>query len=187
MALAFSLSASAQSIDKFVYRKGDVWQYKVKTPDGERDRREQIVEVGDIVVVAVSGDRTETREYDKSGNLLAESRRTFQPRLELYNFPLTPGKKWTQQSTIAGGKGKYIPVSLEASVMDWEEIIVPAGKFRALRVDYQIDFGGGRTGKVLRKAWLSPEVGRPVKLDTQGDSNRGDTAVMELVNFKPAN
>ena len=184
IALAFSSSVQAQNIDKLAFKKGDVFLYKVKSRRGEAVRHESIADAGETVILATSGDKTENRQLDKSGNLLAVSNRVYQPKLEFYRFPLSPGQSWSQSATLQMGVRNF-PVNLTARVIDWEEIAVPAGKFKALRVEYDVDFGV--VGTVKTKAWLSSEISRPIKADVVGTSNLIDeTETIELVSHNPA-
>lgn len=77
----------------------------------------------------------------------------------------------------------------ESKLPIWEQVTVPAGTFRALR----LEFGGRRiatpivSNQFLVRVWYAPEVGRYVKLERMEWLIRGQAShdVVELMKFSP--
>jgi hypothetical protein len=91
------------------------------------------------------------------------------PALELTQYPLQEGAKWTQKvvrdDAMSHEKRETL---LMGKVQGWETVKVPAGEFRALRIERRIDLGDYDSfrGPTLRweTEWYSPDVKGPVKL-----------------------
>lgn len=103
---------------------------------------------------------------------------SYKPAVDFFDYPLYPGKTWSQHyqwKEVAGtvwGNG-----TCEGKVVGWETVTVPAGTFKALRVDVitrGVNFDYDLT------YWYSPDVSRFVKLTT----STGFKA--ELVSYHPA-
>ena len=184
--VAFLLSGAvvkAQNIESLDVKKGDTWIYKVTTRLGEKNRQETVAEVGERITVKVSGDSSLTRVTNKDGNLISAADRTYTPYLEDFDFPLVPGKEWSQSATLDVNV-RRMPVSQSAKVVGWEEVNVPAGTFKALRVEYSTRFGSA--GEVKRISWLVPEVRRYIKMETKVYGNiMVEDETVELVKFTP--
>jgi len=179
-----SASARAQSIESLPVKAGDTWVYKVKTRFGDKERQELIEDVGEKITLSVTGDKSETRILNKDGNLISVSNRTYSPYLEEFQFPLEPGKTWSQSSTLEANV-RRLPVSLKAKVVGWEEVTVPAGTLKALRIDYDIFLG--QVGSLQKRMWILPDVRRSVKVEMNifGNINMENETV-ELIKFTPA-
>lgn len=109
---------------------------------------------------------------------------SFIPENGVLRFPLQPGARYTSQFEIVRPRqGAFrSKVTLNATVAGWEEIAVPAGKFRALKVDapgtYQrVDVSGA--GKVRYMVWYVPEVKRWVKWTFENTNFRGEPLLRE--------
>lgn len=76
----------------------------------------------------------------------------------LLNFPLEIGKSW---------KDKYDKYFEVFTVMGWEEIEVPAGKYKALKLEYKQGTGEEKAGRTSKEGkawyWYSPDVKYMVK------------------------
>ena len=86
----------------------------------------------------------------------------------LYNFPLDIGKTWKDQyTTKSTALGSQEMTYLETfTVIGWEEIVVQAGKFKALKLEYKQETVGQTAGRPKEgKAWYwySPDVKCMVK------------------------
>ena len=86
---------------------------------------------------------------------------------KILDFPLSTGKQWkTVYSSM--GPGAWRPVSYNFSeiykVLGWEDIVVQAGKFKALRLEYKrVVTDTSRAweamgGEIIHQYWYSPEV-----------------------------
>ncbi|MGO9449660.1 MAG: hypothetical protein ACLQDV_01255 [Candidatus Binataceae bacterium] len=97
----------------------------------------------------------------------------YEKPLLLFPFPLTPGKTWTAES-----KWKIPDIQqagrsdVDGKVGDWEQVTVPAGTYRALKVDVTIRLIGrlGFNNTTTITYWYVPEVNRYVKFHYQDES-----------------
>jgi hypothetical protein len=78
-------------------------------------------------------------------------------------YPLEAGRSWVQQSrlTMQPG-GQVIPVQSTWQVVGVEEVEVPAGRFKALRVTLEDTMGGKLWNRDTY--WLEPERQRVAML-----------------------
>ncbi|MBI5968322.1 MAG: hypothetical protein HY882_10765 [Deltaproteobacteria bacterium] len=85
----------------------------------------------------------------------------------ILNFPLVIGKKWNdefrriQPDGFHGGN-----VAETIKVVGREEVVVPAGKFKVLKLEYQTSYGPPGLGPIYESKvwyWYSPEVKYLVK------------------------
>jgi hypothetical protein len=80
---------------------------------------------------------------------------------------IAPGESWTSETD--GGRSKTV-----LTVADWETVRVPAGAYKALRVDIEVvefDRAGKRAGAFAGAFWYAPGVGQ-VKLELVADFTR---------------
>ena len=108
-----------------------------------------------------------------------------------FDFPLEVGKTWKYDYKIRRDDGNgFITLSAEAKVDGWEDVEVPAGKFKALKVTHfiiylNVNSSGRRTNRQLLKTyWYSPQVKREVKYEYVDRSNVGDRTRTELVEYE---
>lgn len=73
------------------------------------------------------------------------------PKL-LLKVPLAPGAKWTW----AGKSTTLVDMTESSKVVGFERVVVPAGTFRAMKVETQISEGAGA---LLRTFWYADGVG----------------------------
>lgn len=103
-------------------------------------------------------------------------------------FPLNPGKSWSFDYAVHGNT-RDVKIKQTAVVRGWEQVRVPAGSFRALRVEHEglysaTEAGFSWNGKIRETYWYAPEVGRVVMReyrDTKGDGGPWDQWRDELV------
>lgn len=92
----------------------------------------------------------------------------------LLKLPHKEGTTWTAE--VAGPPGAGVPkVKLTYTVGKEEEMEVPAGKFKAIRLESKAAGAGAETRGVI--TWYAPGVG-PIKTETPG-------GVIELKEFTP--
>ena len=107
-----------------------------------------------------------------------------------FDFPLEVGKTWKYDYKTRRNDGKgFTTFSVNAKVEGWEEVEVPAGKFKALKVTHTTAYfteTGGMTynNQVLRTYWYSPEVKREVKYEFIDRATAGDRSRTELVEYE---
>jgi hypothetical protein len=143
---------------------------KVEEKDGAK-----IVSIG---IYQSNGKTTHfnTVEVSKSGvRELSSSERQITPPTPLLKVPCAKGDEWSCPFGFVGENGKRADYAFTCGGV--EEVKVPAGTFRALRVE---KVSTGADGKLIQTitTWYAPGVG-PVRIQYAANGNR------ELVKFTP--
>lgn len=136
-------------------------------------------------------------KFDTAWNLLAtrnadHSGYDFSPALKYFDFPLYSGKTWSQTSIETDIKTKaQREHRLSAVVEGWENITVPAGSFKALKVNIQTSLYDPKTRSTLRGSdisWYVPSVKRSVKSETTLTDVNGETeySLLQLIHYQNA-
>ena len=108
----------------------------------------------------------------------------------LIDFPIEAGKTWQYEMTFTASSGFDLVLRGSAKAVGWEDVQVPAGKFRALKVEHDSTLRGARgpftaNRKIL--LWYVPELKRWVRYELTQTSNRADSQNrfrLELVSFQ---
>lgn len=131
--------------------------------------------------------------YTSDWNAVSTVDRVFYPHTGWFKFPLQAGDKYKAAfETITPKTQAHARQERQVTVVGWEEVVVPAGKFRALKIVSEghlqrIDstFSSATTRNVI---WYVPEVRRWAKITLERrPSGRGGTAEYtgeELVDYK---
>jgi len=171
-------------VQKPQVKVGDSWKYQVliyqtNVPTSVTvDVRVVLVESDLILTVdTVAGKEFESQFTSDwatmSGGVLGE---VFEPPIRHYRFPLTVGATYSYEYALIAKRGTAIRTKSEGlvTVVGWEDVQVPAGKFRALKIEakgtYQrldIRYGGYQRWTY----WYVPELKRGVK-STYEDGSR---------------
>ena len=129
-------------------------------------------------------DATWTSEWNVVASAQGQVFKTDNP---LLRFPLRPGASHSYVSEMVWPReGSWrVRWDMTTKVIGWEEVTVPAGKFRAMKVESSGNFQRldvrGAEGVARWIVWYVPEVKRWVKITYQGGVSRwGD----ELIEFK---
>ena len=108
--------------------------------------------------------------FDKSSfNVLeGDKRKKYEgAHRRVLNFPLVTGKKWKDEVRILSPDGFHHREGVENyKVQGWEEVMVPAGKFKAMKLEYTLNYGPPAVGYIYESKawyWYSPEVKYMVK------------------------
>ncbi len=107
----------------------------------------------------------------------------------LFNFPLDIGKTWKDQYiTKSTALGSQEITYLETfTVVGWEEIVVQAGKFKALKLEYKQETVGqiaGRPKEGKAWYWYSPDLKYMVKCQYEKTEYWDPIYDWELSSFK---
>lgn len=80
----------------------------------------------------------------------------------LFNFPLEIGKGWKDKFVSKGAIKEYIYLET-FTPLRWEDVVVQAGKFRAVKIEYKQSYADepGKEGKLWY--WYSPDVKYMIK------------------------
>lgn len=177
---------------------GDTYVYESLNPDDPQSsvstRRTVTSTQGRVTLSALNLDNKKAKArslyFDREWNLIGTrspdgSGRDYAPPLRYYDFPLYPGKTWTQTTTetdIRSGATKTHRLS--GTVGDWERVTVPAGSFRGIRVTLQTELFDPGTGERIQGtdiSWYVPEVRRSVKSLTTGKG--GSQGLIQLISY----
>jgi hypothetical protein len=178
------LAGAAQPVERPLVKVGDRWTYQSINLDsgkvgGRFELEVVLAERGVIQVVSTRKHRADEVDttYTQDWNAVSTATRFFYPHTGWFKFPLQAGDRYkVGYDAEMPKKGWKARNERQVSVVGWEEIAVPAGKFRALKIisDGRFD----RTSDSLRGTsrnviWYVPEVRRWVKLTLE---NRPDGA-----------
>jgi hypothetical protein len=150
-------------------RVGDVWTDRVL--DGNRQFKVESINEDGYFVVDEWGNGIVT---DNHWNLLTYRSVTFanapptnwKKPLMWFKFPLFPGKTWAQNvHWETPADDVYGIEDVRGKVVGWEKVTVPAGTYKALRVELRdrIIGTGGVYDLVTLTYWYVPDVNRFVK------------------------
>lgn len=161
---------------------GDFWEYTVRDGYTNLPRGVYRYEVksadasGVVVDVTRDNQRVETLVYAPGWNpreapLPGMSTLRFNPPLPEYAYPLEPGKSWSSfVESNDPATGRTYRTQVQARVVGWERIQVPAGAFDALRIQRYIfagNMGGFQTQEEISQTdWYVPAVQRAVRFDS---------------------
>jgi len=192
----------AAPVPKPDVKVGDSWNnrvsiYQSNTPIVfEVKSRVSFVGPGVIVAVESGGDGKESdSQYDSEWGIssLGYMGMVFEPLVRFYKFPLQVGAEYPFVNGLAAQRGSAARSRIEgtAKVLGWEDVVVPAGKFRALKVEakasiHRLDTNSRGWQRYL--VWYVPEVKQAVKFSLEG-GERGPNELdllrtTELVEFK---
>jgi hypothetical protein len=114
---------------------------------------------------------------------------------KILDFPLSVGKQWKTGYSLTG-PGATRPIAYDFSeiyeVPGWEDIVVQAGKFKALRLEYKRLLTGSSAGwgvmaaEIKNQYWYSPEVKYFVKCQYDKDWMKDKKEIFnwELTSFQ---
>ena len=133
---------------QWTFRRIDLW----RNEESERFRQELVFPESNQWMVrwTILNSDDPIRRGSITGELFDPATHSFadkqmQGRHEALSFPLAVGKTWRFRYVVVKNT-RTIKISQTAVVKDWENIVVPAGTFRALRIEhngqYNADEGG---------------------------------------------
>jgi hypothetical protein len=199
LALALpSARASEGPVARPDVREGDRWTYRrmdyaARRSTGEYELR--VTFAGPKAIIAVARDAAKGTESDTSWSsewnaAVASNGDSYTPDSQTFRFPLSPGATWPSvfEMRRPHAKGFGMRFDRTATVRGWETVEVPAGGFRALRVDIEgawerVDVSA--SGRSRTTLWYVPEVKRWAKYEYR-DERTGTHFGEELVRFAPA-
>lgn len=212
-ALAFAGAASAADpavVDKPRIAVGDTWTYRTEIRGGAAGvGTKTFVEALEVTAVAANrvnavllrkseaaaGVEPEEADmiFDTDWNVLVTGNRgarpnaLMRPSSELLKFPMKPGDSYRSDYDMEVlPDGNIVRHRRLTKIVGWEDVVVPAGKFRALRVESEGTVQVARKpkpGRSIATAWYAPEVRRWVRLEQQFGPGE---LTSELLSFKIA-
>jgi hypothetical protein len=136
--------------------------------------------------------KVKTLQFTSEWNLLSSrnpdgSGLDYAPPLQYFAFPLYSGKTWQQKSRETNMKtGAVREHTVSGTVGEWEEVSVPAGTFRALKITLHTELYDPATEqKSLGTdiSWYAPEMRRSVKsiITSQNFQGQQERQVISLI------
>src|SRR5688572_30187197 len=196
--LGVAQAQDAERVDKPQIQAGDTWTYNridMWKREIEFVFEQAVTEVAaaGIKVNSVRKDKqtSSVQVYSDHWNLRERDRERWTPDYSWLQFPLQVGQKYRADHRYDNpDAGRASKVEREAMVVGWEDVVVPAGKFRALKIVTQgtytrLDTSGSGTQK--ETLWYAPAVKRWVKTEYEDTDFRGrvfNRNAQELVDFK---
>lgn len=165
---------------------GNQWKTLVKSPNNVTERTDKVIGTTKVdddeyfiitTTVMVNSGKTivekpvETNYYRITKDSLennikilggGDRKITYDPPQTILKFPLEKGKSWKWEGTV----NKVFKGSVIYTVDGMEEVDVPAGKFKAVKITAKAEFSGpdGKTQKSGASQWFVKGIG-PVKTE----------------------
>ena len=164
----------AETLERPEWRVGETWSYSTRDardPSALRTSESKVLTKstdGYELASKSSRDGESVRRYNPAMNELTKVAQTPERERKFIDWPLTPGKTWTFEYYEASRRfpGLIYHYTFNAKVVGPEAVSVPAGKFDAIKIDYEGRFTrseGGSHAKVVQTSWWAPAAGRVVK------------------------
>jgi hypothetical protein len=189
-----AVAAHAQSVARPDWKVGDSWTVAVSVTAGvgASTRREEARTVKEateagytLEFIAKAADGTvaapEMNNFSRDLNFVAPSggANGGPQEFKWLQWPLEAGKssqfESMVQNAVATWKGK---------VVGWEDVVVPAGKFKALRLEF--DRSGPFRGSASESVWFAPDAKAVIKrIQSRPTVTRAnDVTTFELLSYK---
>jgi hypothetical protein len=208
--IATALPVAAQTISAPSYVAGDAWTYnEINAYNGVKRAtvvREVIAGGPEAHIVTRSDHSAQVDDARLAAGTLREgllndrSPGRLEPGIDLRPFPLAEGQRWKQSATRADPVWKESrPVTVYGRVRGWETVRVPAGEFKAIKIEREMYLGDWDMFRAETRRteyeWYVPELKMPVKLQVWeeyrepryrvvGSMQQGDRYILELASFK---
>jgi hypothetical protein len=167
-------------------RKGDRWTYRRMDSGSDKPGETYQMRVTfaernaiHVVITEIDGSESDATFTSEWNDVASPSGRINQRGRGELQFPLrtdaTYRLEWQVENPRINMLSGYHQRTVK--VMGWEEVVVPAGKFRALKVVSEgthRPFGSNYTGPVSDVFWYVPQVKRWVKHVHEGSRPRGN-------------
>lgn len=180
--------------DRWTYRRMD---YNAGKALGAYETQVVFAQRGVIQLVGTrkSKDEEVDTTYTADWNAVSTAARVFYPHTGWFKFPLQVGDSYkAAYETVTPKKDIKARTERQVTVVGWEDVVVPAGKFRALKIVSEGRFQrfetSTRSGVSRNVIWYVPQVRRWVKLTREtrllgGKSKgKGEHTGEELVAYR---
>jgi hypothetical protein len=167
---------------------GDRWVYAVVGPTSRGTQTAEVTkaDASGITVLRGATEVRYTAPWTMAQTNVGGRTFSYNPALVTMPFPLVAGtaQRYRIEITDSGG-GAPRTDEVEVIVAGWEDLVVPAGKFRALRV-VRKELNGIGTASERRSegvSWYVPEVRWYAQVEVK-DLARGTSTLFQLESFK---
>lgn len=162
-------------VDAPYLRPGSSWTYKIEDTTLKAPATLTLTfEKDDVykgIGVQVFGSRDESNLYDRNMNWVATVQggkvvREASPSLRSFEFPFYVGKEWRAVFAFYdyGRALSWIPVETSWKVVEYDQVKVPAGQFRAFLLT---GTAGTNWGIKEEQIWYAPEVKQVIKREVE--------------------
>jgi len=172
---ALSAGQTEARVVKPEIRVGDSWTYRsvnmLAPGTHEHETRVSFADAKAILVVATR--KSDGKEFDSSwtpewNTVTSHTGVIFRPHSGVFQFPLRRGDKYDVKYEALRSRVETTMSSATGAVtvVGWESVDVPAGKFRAIKVEVERmvqPSDGSRAYQLQGAFWYVPEVRRWVK------------------------
>jgi len=146
-----------------IWNVGDKWQLTgdvtilVENPDENSYAVKYLTAGGESILIFEKSSLNRLFIMDKDKRIPYEGRNK-----RLFNFPLEIGKSWKDKFLSKGALKEYTFIET-FTVLGWEDIVVQAGKFKTLKIEYKQSSSDepAKEGKLWY--WYSPDAKYMVK------------------------
>jgi hypothetical protein len=167
-------SADPAKVERAEPKLGNTWTYAMLDPFSRAQTSEFVVTTASIDDTQIknevknsSGTSGSSITDRDGGRIIADTQRTYTPPKQTYSFPLEVGKKWEYSTTFPYPACGTSRIDIKAEVVGWETVTVPAGTYRALRVDHSGYWNNCYgSDKHTEKYWYVPSLKVAVKVET---------------------
>ncbi|PUA20288.1 hypothetical protein [Glaciimonas sp. PCH181] len=140
----------AQSVERPVLKEGDKWAYSVRVDENKadimrsstRNWEASITRAGLQTIILASKpvdsnlpptEASLNADWSVTRSLNGKNTVTSRP----YDFPMKPGKTWKLETleNKPDAQAKTQKITLQYTVVGWEDVKVPAGTFKALKIE----------------------------------------------------
>jgi hypothetical protein len=190
LALLFALPAQAQVAQRPAVAVGDTWRFAVyyTVPSRTPNRTWVITSVGSERLAGT--ENGEPLVLTRELNVLDSPERS-ESNPGFLRFPMEVGKRWKYTSQwLFKAKGSRGSLAVDAKVVGYEPVEVPAGRFDAFKLEATGELGGDSPsntfygGQTTTTYWYAPAA-RAIVKSVHHNPYLGPTTV-ELVEFKVA-
>ena len=153
--LTFSIAAAAEQIDLPRVKAGDTWTYQRtidvqrKTEWSQKHYESTVVRASAANILITTQEKGSKKppfemmvrsDWSRFRSLSGEEVVVEKP----LNFPLYEGKTWelTFKQDRPNENYKYVQNTIKYTAMGWEDVEVPAGKFKALKIEGEGNWKG---------------------------------------------
>jgi hypothetical protein len=141
---------AAHASEQPQYTAGDYWVFKT----GKGNARVEFVkQEGDVYRFTWNG-----KPYDKDKHLTTISERAKGYPGAMVKFPIKVGNYWAEDYISDVVKGRDVGMRAKYSIEAFEDVTVPAGTFKAFRIEVQRVTGKRQEPLASHTYWYAPSV-----------------------------
>jgi hypothetical protein len=168
---------------------GSSWVYASTRSDGKTATvRTEVLRAraGEIVVNRAGTEVTYSEPWTIVRTKTGKRTVTLTPGMQTVPFPLVVGQTHLQRIDIVDeANGSKRTDAVVTAVRGWEDIVVPAGRFRVLRIDREERNGidTSAPGRTVGTYWYAPEVRLHAQIETH-DAVKDVRVTSQLQSYK---